>query len=98
MILPSWEGRNQATQSTHVYEVRQRSDHRGVDLISDALPFARLWYAGPNAIGYAKFRSRPHDAVVRVYDEAGNVIETPEHAGDMLKYGCLVGVRGFTDC
>ena len=23
-----------------------RSDHRGVDLISDALPFGRLWYAG----------------------------------------------------
>ncbi len=29
-----------------------------------------------NAIGYAKFYSRPHDAVIRVYDEAGNVIET----------------------
>jgi hypothetical protein len=25
------------------YEVSQRSDHRGVDLISDALPFGRLW-------------------------------------------------------
>ena len=35
-----------------------------------------------NAIGYAKFRSRSHDAVIRVYDEAGNVIETHEHAGD----------------
>jgi hypothetical protein len=29
-----------------------------------------------NAIGYAKFYSRSHDAVIRVYDEAGNVIET----------------------
>ena len=28
----------------HVYEVRPRKDHRGVDLISDALPFGRLWY------------------------------------------------------
>jgi hypothetical protein len=28
---------------THVYEVRPRKDHRGVDLISDALPFGRLW-------------------------------------------------------
>src|SRR5438874_34540 len=27
-----------------VYEVRPRKDHRGVNLISDALPFARLWY------------------------------------------------------
>ena len=23
----------------HIYEVRPRKDHRGVDLISDALPF-----------------------------------------------------------
>jgi hypothetical protein len=43
----------------HFYEVRPRKDHRGVDLISDALPFGRLWYGEPdaisNAIGYAKF-------------------------------------------
>ena len=26
--------------------------------------------------------SRSHDAVIRVYDEAGNVIETHEHKGD----------------
>ena len=25
-------------------------------------------------IGYAKFRSRSHSAVIRVYDDAGNVI------------------------
>ena len=64
----------------------QRSDNRGVDLISDALPFGRLWYDGPNAasnaIGYASQYSRSHDAVIRVYDEAGNVIETHEHKGD----------------
>jgi hypothetical protein len=29
-----------------------------------------------NAIDYAKFYSRLHDAVIRVYDDAGNVIET----------------------
>ena len=28
----------------HVYEVRPRKDHRGVDLISDVLSFGRLWY------------------------------------------------------
>ncbi len=33
-------------------------------------------------LSYAKFRSRSHDAVIRVYDDAGNVIETHEHAGD----------------
>jgi hypothetical protein len=34
------------------------------------------------AIGYAKFYSRSHDAVIRVYDDSGNVIETHEHACD----------------
>ena len=74
------------TSSQHVYEVRPRKDHRGVNLISDALPFGRLWYGEPdavrNAIGYAEHRSRSHHAVIRVYDEAGNLIETHEHAGD----------------
>jgi len=72
--------------TAHVYEVRPRKDTRGVDLISDALPFGRLWYAEPNAIdnaiGYAQFYSRSQDAVIRVYDAAGNMIETHEHAGD----------------
>jgi hypothetical protein len=62
------------TSSQHVYEVRPRKDHRGIDLISDALPFGRLWYGEPNAarnaIGYAKFRNRSYDAVIRVYDDA----------------------------
>jgi hypothetical protein len=54
----------------HVYEVRPRKDHRGVDLISDALPFGALWYGEPiainNGIGYAMHSSRSHDAVIRV--------------------------------
>ena len=54
----------------HVYEVRPRKDHRGVDLISDALPFGRLWYGEPGAAStaadYAKFFSRLRDAVIRV--------------------------------
>jgi hypothetical protein len=33
---------NDAMQTMHVYEVRPRKDKRGVDLISDALPFGRL--------------------------------------------------------
>jgi hypothetical protein len=73
----------------HVYEIRPRKDHRGVDLISDALPFSRLWYGEPNAasntIDYAKFRSRSHNAVIRVYDESGSVIETHEHKGDFQR-------------
>ena len=35
-----------------------------------------------NAIGYAEHFSRSHDAVIRVYDDVGNVIETHEHKGD----------------
>jgi hypothetical protein len=54
-------------------------------VISDALPFGRLWSGEPGAIGnaidYAKHRSRSCRAVIRGYDAAGNVIETHEHAG-----------------
>ena len=42
----------------------------------------RLGNAIGTPIGYAKFYSRSHDAVIRVYDAAGNVIETHEHKGD----------------
>jgi hypothetical protein len=74
----------------HVYEVRPRSDKRGFDLISDTLPFGRLWYAEPdaisNAVHSAKFFSDSHDAVIRVYDEAGNVIETHEHKGEFKEW------------
>jgi len=74
----------------HVYEVRPRKDHHGVDLISDVLPFGRLWYAEPNAfsngIGYAKQRSHSHDVVIGVYNEAGNVIETHEHKGEFKEW------------
>ncbi|HST12853.1 MAG TPA: hypothetical protein VLL05_20920, partial [Terriglobales bacterium] len=55
---------NQTMQPTaaHVYAVCPRKDKRGVDLISDALPFGRLWYDGPNAasnaIGYAQLDFR----------------------------------------
>jgi hypothetical protein len=31
--------------SIDLYDVRPRKDHRGGDLISDALPFGRLWMA-----------------------------------------------------
>jgi hypothetical protein len=64
--------------SQHVYEVRPRKDHRGIDLISGVLPYGRLWYG--------EFFSRSHDAVIRVYDAAGNVMETHEHAGDFKEW------------
>jgi hypothetical protein len=37
------------------------------------------------AIEYAQFCGRSHDVVIRVYDAAGNVIETHEHASDFCK-------------
>jgi hypothetical protein len=30
--------------------------------------------------------NRSHDAVIRVYDDAGNVIETPEYKGDFKEW------------
>jgi len=78
--------RNDAT----IYEVHLRADRRGADLISDALSFGRLWYDGPNAVtnatGYAMHYSRSANAVIRVYDEAGNVIETHEQAGEFREW------------
>jgi hypothetical protein len=41
------------TSTAHVYEVHPRKDKRGVDLISDALPFGRLWYGEQNVRGAA---------------------------------------------
>jgi hypothetical protein len=45
-----------------------------------------LWFADPNTISYAKFYSRSHDAVIRLYDATGNVIETHEHAGGFKEW------------
>jgi hypothetical protein len=63
------------TSSQHVYEIRPRKDKCGFGLISDALPFGRLWYGEPdavnNAIGYAKFFSRSHHAMIRHSSPSG---------------------------
>jgi hypothetical protein len=71
----------------HTYEVRPRRDKRGFDLISDVLPFGGLWYTKPDdAVSYAKFFSRSRDAVIRVYDELGNVIHRHEQKGDFKEW------------
>ncbi len=62
-----------AYRMLHAYEIRPRKDHRGVDLISDALAFGGLWYVeASDAIDYAKFCSQSHHAVIRVYDKRGD--------------------------
>jgi hypothetical protein len=74
------------SSSIHVYEIRPRADKHGIDLSGDALRYSPLWYRGLNAIrdavSYAKSYSGSRRVVIRVYDDAGNVIETHEHAGD----------------
>jgi hypothetical protein len=75
-----------AVDSTREYGIQPYRLHRGVDLFSDVLPFGHSWYGEPKAVrngmAYAKHRSRSRHAVIRVYHEAGNVVETHEHAGD----------------
>src|SRR6266576_619628 len=78
-------------KTAHVYEIRHRKDDCGVNLISDVLPVrCAVLSGGPdainNAIDYAKLYSRSHDAVIRVYYEAGDVIETHEQTGDFREF------------
>jgi len=79
-----------AWKNEYIYEVRPRKDQRGVDLISDVLPFGRVWYGEPNAvgnaIGYSTHSSRSQDAVIRVYDDLSSVIETHERKGDFKEW------------
>jgi len=47
----------------------------------------RLWYRQTDAASRTQsatpsFFSRSHNAVIRVFDETGNVIETHDHVGD----------------
>ena len=66
--FPLWaSGVRKWATPAHLYEVRPQKDKRGFDLISDALPFGRLWYLEvDDAIDYAKHYSRSHNAVIRV--------------------------------
>jgi hypothetical protein len=70
----------------HSYETSPRKDKCAADLISDMLPFGPLSYVGPNAasnaVSYVMRYSRSHDAVIPVYDDAGNAIETHENTGE----------------
>ena len=73
-----------STPAQDVYEIRPRNNRDGFDLISDRLRRGPIWYAGPdavrNAVSFAKYcsRSRSRWAIIRVFDEAGNVTEAHE--------------------
>jgi hypothetical protein len=54
------------------------SNHR----LSQKLPLVHPRQHTPsNRESICSLYSRPHDAVIRVYDEAGNVIEIHKHGG-----------------
>ena len=53
MFCPFARVLDQVNEGNHIYEVRPRRDHRGVDLISDVLLFGRLWYGEQNVISNA---------------------------------------------
>jgi hypothetical protein len=47
---------------------------------------ALLVLSSAGLAGYARFYSRSHDAIIRAYDDAGNVIETHGHIGDFKEW------------
>jgi hypothetical protein len=67
-----------------IYEIRPSKYHRTFDLISRVLPLGHAagFLDAAAAVSYAKSYSDAHAAVIRVYDDAGNVIQTHEHKGD----------------
>jgi hypothetical protein len=72
------EGRHDQTSAP-----AKPKDRRGFDLISEALPFGRLWYQDAGAaVGYAKFYSRSHETEIRVFDAKRNLIETHTSEGE----------------
>ena len=79
-----------STISAHIYGVRPRKDHRGADLISDALPFGLLWYgesdAVSNAVGYAKFCG----SFGSQFSETRIISQWIEHTGKQCNAGLRV--------
>ena len=71
-----------STPAQDVYEIRPRKERDGFDLISDCLRRGPIWYAGPdavrNAVAFAKYCFRSRWAIIRVFNESGNVTETHE--------------------
>jgi hypothetical protein len=57
-------------------------------------PRKQAWpFAISNIVDHAKFYSRSHAAVIRVYDDAGDVIETHEHAGEFKEPWALCALN-----
>ena len=67
-----------STPAQDIYEIRPRKERDGFDLISDRLRRGPIGYAGPDAVSFAKYRSRSRWAIIRVFNESGNVTEAHE--------------------
>lgn len=69
----------------HIYEIHPSKYRRTFDLISNVLPYGRSggYVDAGAAARQAKSYSGSHPAVIRVYDDAGSVIETHEYAGEV---------------
>ena len=65
----------------HVYEIRPSKYRRTFELISNMLPFGRTvgYVEIAAAVRSAKTYSGSHPAVIRVYDDAGKVIQTHKY-------------------
>ncbi len=62
------------------FTIKPRPTNDGFTLISDALPFGRLWYLEvDDAISYATFCAGDQSARIEILNAAGEVIETIEH-------------------
>jgi hypothetical protein len=70
-LLDFWKRRS--AQTTNTQDKSTAKEHAAMKVMT-------------HAIDYAKFRSRSHDAVIRVYDAAGNLIEAHEHAGEFKEW------------
>jgi hypothetical protein len=46
LLKAKWQRIRPPTISTHVYEIRPRADKRGIDLISDVLPYSHCGMPG----------------------------------------------------
>jgi hypothetical protein len=62
------------SKDVHLYEVRPRKDRRGFDLISDALPFRRLW---SRAYGKTSASSRFRTAERETAPQSGRNVTLP---------------------
>ena len=57
------------THAAAVYEIRPRKDQKGFNLLSEALPFGKLWYDNAEAAAsYARFYSRSKQIEIRFFD------------------------------